>query len=132
MTAAGRLLATLPALAAACSSPRTGDAATARAPESAVAATRLPDSLALRFPDGTTVWYTAARSDSGADGRRCTARTLEIRRGGSRIGVPLLYTEDRPVAAGDTTFEARVWRDCAPGRRYRVSLRTGQPVPADR
>ena len=88
-----------------------------------------PDSLALTLSDGASVWYTLAREARAADGTECIERTLEIRREGNRIAVPLLYTRDVPVETSDTTLEARIYRDCAPGDRYRIDSRTGQPTP---
>jgi hypothetical protein len=94
-----------------------------------VAAGSVPaDSLAASAP-GLEVWFTMARNDRGADGRLCTDRTLEIRRGPSRIAVPLLYTGEAPRIVNDTTLEAVLYRGCRPLARYRVDTRTGQPTP---
>jgi hypothetical protein len=103
----------------------------ARADSSAVppALTVPADSLLLTLGDGATVWYTHARAAHGADGSACVERGLEIRRGGARAAVPLLYTREIPVATDDTTLEARLYLDCVPGDRYRIDTRTGQPTP---
>ena len=95
--------------------------------DSAVASA--PDSLALTLSDGATVWYTMQRDARAADGTQCVERTLEIRRDGNRIAVPLLYTRDVPVELNDTTLEARVYLGCTPGDRYRIDSRTGLPTP---
>lgn len=87
------------------------------------------DSLAASGPNGLEVWFTLARDDQGADGHRCTDRTLEIRRGTDRIAVPLLYTGEAPRIVNDTTLEAILYRGCRPLARYRVDTRTGQPTP---
>jgi hypothetical protein len=85
------------------------------------------DSLVATAPGGAQIWFTLARTDSGA-GRRCVARAVEIRRGGTRIPVPLLYTATRPELLGDTAMRARLSQGCRPGDSYIVNLRTGRPV----
>jgi hypothetical protein len=87
------------------------------------------DSLALSAPGGVEVWYTLARPARAADGTTCVDRALEIRRGGSRIPVPLLYTGTAPELVNDTTIRARLSDRCAPGDRYLVNLTTGRPTP---
>jgi hypothetical protein len=87
------------------------------------------DSLALRAPGGVELWYTLARSGQSADGTPCVDRALEIRRGESRIPVPLLYTGTPPELVNDTTVRARLSNQCVPGASYLVSLRTGRPTP---
>ena len=89
-----------------------------------------PDSLALSLADGIQVWYTMAREADSAGGGRCLERTLEIRHpGGTRVGVPLLYTRDLPKVVDDSTLEARLSGDCVPGDRYRIDVRSGRPTP---
>ena len=85
------------------------------------------DSLALGISGGA-IWFTLAREARGADGSPCLERTLEVRRGSDTVAIPLLYTRDIPTLLDDTTASARVYRDCAPGDRYRFDLRSGQPV----
>jgi hypothetical protein len=85
------------------------------------------DSLVATAPGGAQIWLTLARTDSGAEGR-CIARAVEIRRGGTRIPVPLLYTSTTPELVGDTAFRARLSDRCRPGDSYLVDLRTGRPV----
>jgi hypothetical protein len=85
------------------------------------------DSLVATAPGGTEIWYTLARPDSG-EGGRCTDRTLEIRRQGTRLPVPLLYTGAAPEILNDTTMRARLSNHCRPGDAYLVDLRTGHPV----
>lgn len=115
-------------LASACTGRPEPDAPAA-ARDSAQAAPPPPDSLVLELSDGSTVWYTMGREARAADGTDCIERTLEIRRGGNRIAVPLLYTRDVPVEVNDTTLEARVYLGCSPGDRYRIDSRTGLPTP---
>ena len=94
-----------------------------------VAAPAAPaDSLALSI-GGAEVWYTLARAGRSESGAPCVDRALEIRRGDSRIPVPLLYTGTPPEPVDDTTFRARLSDRCAPGASYLVSLRTGRPTP---
>ena len=85
------------------------------------------DSLVATAPGGAEVWFTLARPDS-ADGRRCVDRAIEIRRGGTRVPVPLLYTGASPEILNDTTLRARLSNGCRPGDAYLVDLRTGRPV----
>ncbi len=101
----------------------------AAAPVEVTAPTAAADSLVLTLRDGGTVWYTHARAGRAADGTACVERGLEIRRGTARVAVPLLYTRDIPAALGDSAIVARLYLDCAPGDRYRVNTRTGQPTP---
>ena len=86
------------------------------------------DSLALSIGDAE-VWYTLARPGRAADGSTCVDRALEIRRGDTRIPVPLLYTGTPPERVDDTTFRARLSDRCTPGARYLVNVRTGRPTP---
>jgi hypothetical protein len=104
---------------------------TAERPSTPAAATvtATADSLALRAPGAIEVWYTLTRAGQAADGTPCVDRALEIRRGDTRIPVPLLYTGSAPELVNDTTIRARLSDRCAPGQRYLVSLRTGRPTP---
>lgn len=86
------------------------------------------DSLVLTAPGGVEVWYTLSREGKAADGSRCLDRTLEIRRGDTRVPVPLLYTGSAPELVNDSTIRARLSQSCAPGDTYLVNLRTGRPV----
>ena len=86
-------------------------------------------SLAATAPGGVEIWFTLAREGKGADGATCIDRTLEIRRGDTRIPVPLLYTGQAPEIVNDTTMRARLSDGCAPGDSYLVDLRSGRPVP---
>lgn len=87
---------------------------------------RPADSLVARGGDGSEIWFTLARPDSGG-GRRCTDRTIEIRRGGARIPVPLLYTGAAPEVVDDITIRATLSDHCRTGDAYLVDLRTGRP-----
>lgn len=87
-----------------------------------------PDSLALRAPDGTEVWFTLAREARSPDGDPCVERGLEIRREETRVPVPLLYTRAAPELVNDTTIRARLSNGCTPGDAYLVSLRSGRPI----
>lgn len=86
------------------------------------------DSLVATAPGGVEVWFTLAREGKAADGTTCIDRTLEIRRGDTRIQVPLLYTGAAPEIVNDTTMRARLSDNCVPGDAYLVDLRTGRPV----
>jgi hypothetical protein len=88
----------------------------------------LADSLVLTAPGGVEVWFTMARTGKAANGKTCIDRTLEIRRGGTRVPVPLLYTGTAPELIDDTTMRARLSNACTPGDAYRVDLRSGRPA----
>lgn len=98
---------------------------TSAAPPSAP---RPADSLALRVRDGVEVWFTFARADTSVTGHPCLERTLEIRDGGRKVAVPLLYTGVAPVILDDSTIRADIWVHCAPTERYRIDLNTGTPT----
>ena len=46
---------------------------------------------------------------------RCIDRAIEIRRDGTRVPVPLLYTGTAPEIVNDTTLRARLSEHCRPG-----------------
>jgi hypothetical protein len=104
-------------------------AASLPAADAAASATPAPpaDSLVATAPNGAEIWFTLSRSDSG-DAGRCTARAVEIRRGGTRTPVPLLYTGWPPEIVNESTFRARLADHCRPGDAYLVNLRTGRPT----
>jgi hypothetical protein len=103
---------------------------TGRKPAAAETVTDVPatDSLVLTNTAGVEIWFTLPRAATGADGRRCVERGLEIRQGGKRVQVPLLYTGAPPVLLNDSTMRAMLWTHCQPGDAYLVNLRSGQPV----
>ena len=86
------------------------------------------DSLVATAPGGVEIWFTLSREAKAADGTTCTDRTIEIRRDGARVPVPLLYTGSTPEIVDDTTMRARLSDHCAPGDAYLVDLRSGHPV----
>jgi hypothetical protein len=86
------------------------------------------DSLITFTADGVEIWFTLARAAVGTDGKRCVERGLEIRRGGTRVPVPLLYTGDPPILLNDSTMRAVLWTHCRPLDAYLVDLRSGRPV----
>jgi hypothetical protein len=101
--------------------PEQDAAAVAQAPAPA-------DSLVLTAPGGVEVWFTLSREGKAADDTRCTDRTMEIRRGDTRVQVPLLYTGAAPELVNDSTIRARLSNQCVPGDAYLVDLRSGRPV----
>lgn len=90
------------------------------------------DSLVAVAPGGAEIWFTLARESRAADGTTCVDRAIEIRRGDTRIPVPLLYTGDAPEIVDDSTMLARLSDQCRPGDLYRVDLRSGRPLPERR
>ncbi len=103
-----------------------------RSPRGATEITaRTADSLVLTTPGGAQVWFTLARSATGAGGQACVERGLEIRGQGRKIPVPLLYTRVPPELVNDSTMRAILWTHCQPGDAYLVNLRSGQPVRDD-
>jgi hypothetical protein len=114
------------ALLAACVLGCGGDSA----PPKPAAATDAPpaDSLVASAPGGVQVWFTLARRATSPEGTRCVDRAIEIRRGDTRVQVPLLYTGTPPELVNDSTLRARLSNQCRPGDAYLVDLRTGRPV----
>jgi hypothetical protein len=86
-----------------------------------------PDTMVLRLPDGAEVWFTGSMLDTAGSGETCYERAVEIRRAGTRIPVPLLYTSGGLTIVDDTTVRAVLVRDCAGTDTYLVNTRTGQP-----
>ena len=85
------------------------------------------DSLVLSS-NGVEVWFTLARVAQGPNGKECVERGLEIRRGDTRVQVPLLYTGTPPILLDDSTIRALLWNHCRPVDSYRVDLRSGRPL----
>jgi hypothetical protein len=86
------------------------------------------DSLVATGHNGLEVWFTLTRVGRGQDGASCVERGLEIRRGSTRIQVPLLYTGAVPVLLDQSTMRAELWNHCRPVATYLVDLRSGRPV----
>lgn len=86
------------------------------------------DSLVAQRGDGVELWFTLPREAVGSNGTRCTERGIEIRRGSTRVKVPLLYTGSAPVFINDSTIRARLWNRCQPGDVYLVDVRSGRPT----
>src|SRR3954469_17849211 len=86
------------------------------------------DSLVATGENGLQVWFTLERASRGANGTSCVERAIEIRRGDTRVAVPLLYTGAVPVLLDPSTMRAELWNHCRPVATYLVNLRTGQPV----
>lgn len=91
-------------------------------------ASKPSDSLVISARGGVEVWFTLARAARGPDGKTCLERGLEIRRGETRVQVPLLYTGTPPVLLDDSTMRALLWNHCRPVDAYRVDLRSGRPL----
>jgi hypothetical protein len=81
---------------------------------------------------GLEVWFTMQRAGRARDGTSCVERAIEIRRGATRVPVPLLYTGSAPVILDQSTMRAELWNHCEPIDTYLVNLRTGQPIRARR
>jgi hypothetical protein len=86
------------------------------------------DSLVATTNDGSEVWFTLTRVGLAPDGTACVERGLEIRRGDTRIQVPLLYTGATPVLLDHSTMRAELWNHCRSVGTYLVDLRSGRPV----
>jgi hypothetical protein len=119
--ACGALVPTIACNTRGAETPEQADAEVVQAPAPA-------DSLVATAPGGVEVWFTLSREGKAADGTVCTDRTMEIRRGATRIQVPLLYTGTAPELVNDSTIRARLSNQCVPGDAYLVDLRTGRPV----
>jgi hypothetical protein len=115
------------ALLAACLLGCSGGSSAPAKPAAAVDAPP-PDSLVAKAPGGVQVWFTLARRATSPEGAPCVDRAIEIRRGETRVQVPLLYTGTAPELVNDSTLRARLSNQCRPGDAYLVDLRTGRPV----
>ena len=124
---AGLALASMLLLVWACGPPADRPDPPSQPPATQNQVTRLGDSLALRAPDGTEVWFTDSRVGTDRDGGPCIERVMEIRREAERIAVPLLYTGEPPVLINDSIMRAHIWLNCRPGNIYDVNLRSGEP-----
>ena len=89
------------------------------------------DTMALRMKDGTEVWLTEGRVGRGPDGIACRERGVELRKGGTRRQVPLLYVTSPPRDRNDSLF-ARLSTNCAVTATYAVDLQSGQPTRVER
>jgi hypothetical protein len=117
-------------LAASLAACRPGSGERVTAGDTAVA-TAPADSLAVTG-SGVEIWFTLSRPGLAPDGSPCTDRTIEVRRGGSRIPVPLLYTGEAPRIVNESTARAILYTDCRAGDAYLVDLRSGRPARAPR
>ncbi len=98
-------------------------------PKAPASADSVPaDSLVVTAPGGVQVWFTLARHATSPEGVPCVDRTMEIRRGDTRVQVPLLYTGTPPELVNDSTLRARLSNQCRPGDAYLVDLRSGRPT----
>jgi hypothetical protein len=97
-------------------------------PQDGSATPSVRDSLVATSEDGLEVWFTLSRVGQAPDGTSCIERGLEIRRGGTRIQVPLLYTGAAPILLDRSTMRAELWNHCRPVGTYLVDLRSGRPV----
>lgn len=98
------------------------------AQESVVQPPRPADTLVLSTKGGVEVWFTDSRSAKDSTGAPCVERVMQLRKGETRIQVPLLYTGSIPRLVNDSTIEAPIWLNCRPGNVYQVDLKTGRPV----
>jgi hypothetical protein len=105
-----------------------GGEQTARPRPTAAADSAPADSLIATAPGGVQVWFTLARRSRSQEGVPCVDRAIEIRRGETRVQVPLLYTGTAPELVNDSTLRARLSNGCRPGDAYLVDLRSGRPV----
>lgn len=89
------------------------------------------DTRVLDLGDGTAVWLTAGRVGRARTGGSCRERGIELRKGDSRVTVPLLYTLDIPVVV-DGKVVASLASDCVSGQNYSIDAVTGQPTKLER
>jgi hypothetical protein len=96
-------------------------------PEVAQAAPAVPDTLVLSLPGGNTVWLAEGRRAADSAGTPCFERSVEIRREGVKLKVPLLFTAAIPTRVDDSTFQALRYHDCRPANAYKIGVRDGMP-----
>lgn len=114
----------LAVVGAGCRGPRDESRATPRA-----AAPAAPgDSLVLELEDGAQVWLAEGREAHDSAGAACYERSVEIRKAGGTITVPLLYTTRAPVVLDRGTLRAELSKACRVMAIYRVDVATGRPT----
>jgi hypothetical protein len=96
-------------------------------PEVAQAAPPVPDTLVLSLPGGNTVWLAEGRRAVDSAGTPCFERSVEIRREGVKLKVPLLFTGAIPTRVDDSTIQAFLYHDCRPANAYKIGVRDGMP-----
>jgi hypothetical protein len=100
-------------------------------PEVAQASPPVPDTLVLSLPGGNTVWLAEGRRAVDSAGTPCFERSVEIRREGVKLKVPLLFTGAIPTRVDDSTILALLYHDCRPSASYKVGVRDGMPHRVD-
>ncbi|MFN0177255.1 MAG: hypothetical protein ACKVZ0_00535 [Gemmatimonadales bacterium] len=108
----------------ACRGPR-ADAGVA---PSAATSTAPVDSLVLELADGAQVWLAEGREARDSAGTTCYERSVEIRKPGATITVPLLYTTRAPAVLDRGTLRAELSKACRVMAIYRVDVATGRPT----
>lgn len=114
----------LSVVAMACRGPRADPAA----PPSAATPPAPADSLVLELADGVQVWLAEGREARDSAGAACYERSVEIRKAGATITVPLLYTTRAPVVLDRGTLRAELSKACRVMAIYRVDVATGRPT----
>lgn len=99
-----------------------------RAPADATVTVASDDSLVVSAPGGVEIWFTLPRRSRLADGSECVDHAIQLRHGGRRTPVPLLYTGVAPRIVNDTIARAILYTNCRPGDSYFVDLRSGRPT----
>jgi hypothetical protein len=108
----------------ACRGPRADPAAAPSATTPAAPA----DSLVLELADGAQVWLAEGREARDSAGAACYERSVEIRKAGATITVPLLYTTRAPIVLDRGTLRAELSKACRVMALYRVDVATGRPT----
>lgn len=86
------------------------------------------DSLVLTLPDSTSVWLVRGREGIAADGTPCHERSIELRKDGRRLLVPLLYTRSAPHLEHGKLY-ATLSNRCVDGAEYAIDPVTAYPTP---
>ena len=87
-----------------------------------------PDTMVLAVPGGQTIWLAEGRDARDSAGTACFERSVEIRTGGSRTKVPLLFVQTGPTMRDRDHLRAELSLHCRVMAIYSVELATGRPV----
>lgn len=100
----------------------------ASSPQPPAVAAAPADSMVLAVSDTEAVWLAEGRTASDSAGRSCVERSVEIRRPGARVKVPLLFVRSAPTRLDRDRLRAELSLRCRVMAIYAVEIATGRPI----
>ena len=92
-----------------------------------------PDTMLFVTADGYQVWFAEGRWARDSAGTQCYERSVEVRKGTTKIKVPLFFTNRPPRQDNPGSLRGELMFDCRVMAIYRIDLATGRPTKvADR